>query len=158
VEGVADTELSGGGEIGDGEHPLRVSPRDADEIRQAPAGGSGIQDKVDRAAVDLRHAFDHAVSVRGDPGAQSAQPLRVRLPGSGDHPHPAQERDLHRREADGGSRAVDQDRLLRVEAQGIEVPESGIDRHRQRSRLHEVEAVRDPEPPVHDSPVGRARG
>src|SRR6185437_16087937 len=83
VERVADAEFRGGGEIGDGEHTLRVTRRDLDEVRQGPADRGGVQDEVNRAAGDLPYPLNHPVSVRGDLGAQVTQPLRVRLPGGG---------------------------------------------------------------------------
>jgi drug/metabolite transporter, DME family len=158
MKGVANAELFGGGEVGDREYPFRVAPGDLNEIGQSAAGRCGVEDEVDRTVADGPDPFGHALPVRGDRGAEIAQPLGVGWPGSGDHPEATEERDLHGGVSDGAPGAVDQDRLPGVEPEPREMLVGGVERHRQRGRLGEVEAGGDRDPAVHDRAVRRTRG
>ncbi len=91
-------------------------------------------------------------------GAEVPQPLGVGVAGGGDLPQAAHERDLHRREADGSSGAVDEDRPPGREAERGEVQVGGVEGHRQGRRLGEVESGRNGELVIHDRVVGCARG
>jgi hypothetical protein len=50
VEAVADAEVGGGVEVGDGENPLGIAARDPDQVGQGASDRGGIQDQVGRAA------------------------------------------------------------------------------------------------------------
>ena len=50
MEAVADAEVGGGVEVGDGENPLGIAARDPDQVGQAASDRGGIQDQVGRAA------------------------------------------------------------------------------------------------------------
>ena len=156
VEAVTHPEPLGGGEVGDGEHPFRIAPGDPNEIGQRAADRRGVEDEVDRTVPEGPHPLDHAIPIGGDGGPKITQPPSEGLAGGGDHPHAAQQGDLHGGVPDGAPGAVDQDRLPGIEPEPREMCVRGVDRHRQRSCLREVEAAGHGHPAVHDRAVGGA--
>ena len=126
--GDAHAVLGGAG-VG-GRHDVVRAARDLDQVHERAASG-GVQRPIDAVRGELTNTVDHALAVGGRLGAERAQELVIGLAGGADDARPAGPGELHGRAPHPAGGPVDENRLVRNDAQKVECPHGRLGRRRQ---------------------------
>jgi len=137
-------------EIGDAHDPTGIAVDGLDQVGQHIWRKRDMQNQIRRSPCDIPNPLRHTVAIGRDLRAEVSQAARKGIAGGCDHMRSSHQRYLNGGKAYHRPTTVYQDGLAGRHAEQVETANRRLDRHRQRSRFEEAQAIGNRRPEGHD--------
>ncbi len=117
-----------------------------------------MQRKVGRSACEFPNSLDHSFAVWRNLRSDFTQAIGKRLARRRDDMRAAKQRDLNGGESRHGSTTVDHEGLASSQREEVDAASCGLDRHRKRGSLSDIQSLWDRQKNLEDGILGGSEG